>query len=113
MEQGKLKTFLVIILVLGIGFTVSSCNNDIPREDVNGEICGGPTGITCPEDHICDFEEGLCHAEDITGECVKIPEVCTQEFLPVCGCDGITYGNDCIRLMVGVQRAHEGECIEN
>jgi Kazal-type serine protease inhibitor domain len=38
------------------------------------------------------------------------PEVCPTVWDPVCGCDGITYGNDCERLRAGVELAHAGAC---
>ena len=34
---------------------------------------------------------------------------CTKEFYPLCGCDGITYGNLCILNNAGVLSYIEGE----
>ena len=43
------------------------------------------------------------------GECV--PEcLCTDIYLPVCGVDGVTYGNGCEAGCLGVEIAYEGEC---
>ncbi|MDB5202260.1 MAG: hypothetical protein JWQ27_1669 [Ferruginibacter sp.] len=36
--------------------------------------------------------------------------MCTQQYQPVCGCDGKTYGNACMARCAGVKSWTEGEC---
>lgn len=74
-------------------------------------VCGGIAGTPCPEEgQLCDLPPGMCNSADLQGVCVDLPEICTQDYRPVCGCDGMTYANDCFRQMAGAQKDHDGEC---
>ncbi|MGQ9589601.1 MAG: Kazal-type serine protease inhibitor domain-containing protein [Planctomycetota bacterium] len=91
------------------------CDRD-PTEDALGCerfapcVCGGIMGKACGKGETCDFPAGSCGAADMQGACVPMPEVCPDVYEPVCGCDGITYSNDCERLRAGVSKDHEGPC---
>ncbi len=76
-----------------------------------GNACGGLLGLSCAEGQFCDFPlDAICGAADATGVCEVIPQACTREFNPVCGCDGVTYSNGCIARSEGVSVASLGEC---
>jgi hypothetical protein len=71
--------------------------------------CGGFAGLPCSAGEVCDIRE-QCEVADAAGLCTERPQACALNIAPVCGCDGVTYSNDCLRLRGGVSLAHDGAC---
>lgn len=76
----------------------------------DGAECGTLLGIPCGEGEFCEMPDDTCSSADLGGICVAIPEVCTEQYEPVCGCDGVTYSNDCKRRGALVAKDHDGAC---
>jgi hypothetical protein len=89
------------------GISVASSGECQPT----GDDCGGLLGLTCQKGEYCSYQpEDLCGAADATGVCEDVPEACDLIYHPVCGCDGMTYGNACEAAMAGVSVAEDGAC---
>jgi hypothetical protein len=85
-------------VVLGDGGAGSGCG-------IRGaQPCGA--GLTCIFPASAD-----CGATDKgSGTCTALPAACTTELDPVCGCDGVTYGNACTANAAGQSVKVAGAC---
>lgn len=72
-----------------------------------GLPCGGGTGQGCGLGEYCQTADGDCPAE---GVCAEVPRLCTLQYMPVCGCNGVTYSNACEAAASGVAVAASGQC---
>lgn len=115
---------LVIVAAIVIGFFIfkpATNNSQIPNPaSVYCEEQGGTLNIITQESGgqygVCTFSDGsMCEEWKLKrGECSKgqyVPtegKACTMEYAPVCGVNGVTYGNACMADTVPI--AKQGEC---
>lgn len=63
----------------------------------------------CAPGAFCDCRAQTC--AKTAGVCAIRPAVCPDVVAPVCGCDGTTYANDCLRQHAGACKLHKGACV--
>lgn len=86
---------------------------DLPIAEVPDGGMRRPMGPPCADKGECRPGD-LCLRETCgspLGRCAPRPALCPNDFRPTCGCDGVTYWNDCLRLAEGIEAIEElGSC---
>jgi hypothetical protein len=81
------------------------------RPSTTGKSCGGIAGVACGSGEYCNFAASTnCGSGDQMGTCTAKPQMCTDIYAPVCGCDGATYASSCTAAGAGVSVKSDGSC---
>jgi hypothetical protein len=111
--EDPMSRFLGLCAALAFALAIALSNSAGAKV---GAACGGfviNPGV-CGLNEFCQRAPGKCFIFDLPGKCAFKPEVCFFRkgvfYIPECGCDGVTYRNDCERRKAGVSLAHKGKC---
>ena len=55
----------------------------------------------------------VTNKRNAAGTCELTPEICTYNIDEVCGCDYVTYDNECVMNAAGVSKRRDGPCSRN
>jgi len=98
----------------GIALSAACTNEQIVLATLPPGLDGGMPNDPrrCVDDKECSPKEFCSRATcgDIAGTCEPAPVLCEEEAHPVCGCDGVTYWNDCLRRTAAITSMTPGEC---
>jgi len=75
-----------------------------------GGACDAAQNLVCASGLFCEMSAKACSMRGSSGTCQISPQQCVAISSPVCGCDGNTYQNDCIRRAKGQSLTHPGAC---
>jgi hypothetical protein len=102
----KTTTSLGLALVAGLAVAAGAAlSQPAPARE---RACGGVAAQRCPPREYCYIAPP--QHPDKAGVCRPRPEVCTQDFNPVCGVNHKTFGNACMAAAAGINVAHVGKC---
>lgn len=85
----------------------------VDEEPLNASArrCRTTRALECDTGEYCDFPVGgACGRNGSAGVCRPRPELCTREYMPVCGCDGRTWPTRCVAATQGVDAVSDGPC---
>jgi hypothetical protein len=79
----------------------------IAQTPADAKTTKAPPAMACKANADCKGDREFCDTTpqcgpNVPGNCTKKPEICTEQFDPVQGCDGKTYSNACKARAAGM-----------
>jgi len=74
------------------------------------QICNNNNGCHIKCSTPCKSKQEFCNKNKNMWTCIEKPVVCPAIVRYVCGCNGVTYINDCFRQQHGVSSSKPGQC---
>ena len=106
-----MRTMVLAALIFAFGTAGAAAAEIVKGKKSDAPVCGGFAGFICSDNEWCHYPDGaVCGAGDFFGTCRSRPKVCTDIYLPVCGCDGETHSNACVAAAAGTDVAYPGKC---
>ena len=116
----KKRTIIILSIFIAASLQFVSAVDSVKAPQVpppppppEPQYCGAftyPPQAPCESGYYCKKYDGTCNIVDLGGICERIPAVCTREYQPVCGCDGVTYSNECVMETNQVSKDKDGPC---
>lgn len=104
----RMSRAILAAALLALAFVAAT--GDAFAQKRSAAQCGGFRGIICTgPNQYCSFKFQCGHG-DMMGTCMTKPTNCPKIGTPVCGCDGKTYANDCLRQKAGTSLKSRGAC---